>query len=263
MPSTRFWLLLFLGQIAVLALLAWLGEARTPAPLRWLGIACIVGIFLSTPALIVKAFVAGQQRIGNGELSMVQGVARHEVALVVGAWVLMGAALAMAWPTIKRDIAVERQTNALAAHMDAAPADIAAISAPPSSPVRESESRVADPVVTPRPGSPERAAILDALRTRLKSKSRFKVDHIRIAGEWAFLRATETVQIEGDEQQETDLTVVALLEKPKASATGWWRIADMWTLPDNDARPLADFTRRVKQRIAAERLPAALLPDDL
>jgi hypothetical protein len=34
-------------------------------------------------------------------------------------------------------------------------------------------------------------------------------------------------------------------------------------LPENDANPLADFTRRVKQRIAAERLPASLLPDDL
>ena len=263
MPSARFWLLLFLGQIAVLAVLAWLGEARTPAPLRWFGIACIAGIFLSAPALMIKAFVAGQRRIGNGETSMVQGVARHEVALVAGAWVLMGAALAMAWPTIERDIAVERQTNALAAQLNTNPTDIAAMSAPPPSPVPQSESRVSDPVVTPGAGSPERAAILDALRTRLKTKSRFKVDHIRTAGEWAFIRATETVQLEGDEQQETDLTVAALLEKPKASTTGWWRIADMWTLPDNDAKPLAEFTRRVKQRIAAERLPPALLPDDL
>jgi hypothetical protein len=120
-----------------------------------------------------------------------------------------------------------------------------------------------DPVVTPGPGSPERAAILDALRMRLKTKSRFRVDHIRTAGEWAFVRATETVQLEGDEQQETDLTVAALLEKPQASTTGWWRIADMWTLPENDAKPLADFTRRVRQRVTAERLPMALLPDDL
>ena len=50
---------------------------------------------------------------------------------------------------------------------------------------------------------------------------------------------------------------------PKGSTTGWWRIADYWTLPENDQRPLADFERRVKQRIAAERLPRALLPDDL
>jgi hypothetical protein len=133
-------------------------------------------------------------------------------------------------------------------------------------PSERSESRnlpSRDPVVTPGPGSPERTAILDALRMRLKTTSRFKVDHIRTAGEWAFIRATETVQLEGDEQQETDLTVAALLEKPKASTTGWWRIADMWTLPENDTKPLADFARRVRQRVTAERLPTALLPDDL
>jgi hypothetical protein len=263
MGTTRFWLFLFLGQIAVLAILAWLGEARTPAPLRWLGIACIVGIFLSAPALMIKTFVAGQRRVGNAELSMVRGVQRNEVALIVGSWVLMGAALAMAWPTIKRDIAAERQANATSAQVSANPADVAAMSAPPPSPVPESASRVNDPVVTPAAGSPERAAILDALRTRLKTTSRFKVDHMKLAGEWAFVRATEIVELDGNEQQETDLTVAALLEKPKGSTTGWWRIADYWTLPENDAKPLADFTRRVKQRIAAERLPPALLPDDL
>ena len=263
MGTTRFWLFLFLGQIAVLALLAWLGESRTTTPLRWLGIACIVGIFLSAPALMIKSFVAGQRRIGNGELSMVRGVQRNEVALIVGSWVMMGAALAMAWPTIKQDIAAERQANAMAAQVGATPADIAAMSAPPPSPVPESESRVNDPVVTPASGSPERAAILDALRTRLKIKSKFRVGHMQMAGEWAFVRATEIVELDGNEQQETDLTVMALLEKPKGSTTGWWRIADYWTLPENEQKPLADFTRRVKQRIAAERLPAALLPDDL
>jgi hypothetical protein len=263
MGTTRFWLVLFLGQIAILAVLAWLGEGRTPAPLRWLGIACIVGIFLSAPVLVVKSFVAGQRRVGNADLSMVRGVQRNEVALIVGAWVMMGAALAMAWPTIKRDIAADRRADAVGTPVSATAAEIAAMSAPPPSPVPESESRAGDPVVTPAAGSPERAAILDALRTRLKTRSRFKVDHLKLAGEWAFVRATEIVELDGNEQQETDLTVAALLEKPKGSTTGWWRIADYWTLPENDAKPLADFTRRVKQRIAAERLPTALLPDDL
>ena len=261
MGSTRFWLLLFLGQIAVLAILAVLGESRTAVPLRWVGIACIVGIFLSAPALMIKSFVAGQRRLGNGGRSMVRGVERNEVALIVGSWILMGAALAMAWPAIERDLAAERQVNATTATVVARAADVAA-SAPPS-PVPESESRVNDPVVTPAAGSPERAAILDAVRTRLKTKSRFKVDHMKLAGEWAFVRATEIVELDGSEQQETDLTVAALLEKPRGSTTGWWRIADYWTLPENDEKPLADFTRRVKQRITAERLPVALLPEDL
>ena len=280
MGSTRFWLFLFLGQIAVLAILAWLGEGRTPAPLRWLGIACIVGIFLSAPALMIKTFVAGQRRVGNADLAMVRGVQRNEVALIVGSWVMMGAALAMAWPTIKRDIAAERQANTVAAQSSAGPADISldsTLRTPLGTaergviPSERGESRnlqspdagAQDRVVTPGPGSPERTAILDALRTRLKTKSKFRVGHIRMAGEWAFVRATEVVELDGNEEQETDLTVEALLEKPKASTTGWWRIADYWTLPENDQRPRAAFIGRVKQRIAAERLPAALLPEDL
>ena len=261
MGTTRFWLILFLGQIAVLAVLAALGETRITAPLRWLGIACIVGIFLSAPALMIKSFVAGQRRVGNGGRSMVRGVERNEVALIIGSWMLMAAALAMAWPAIERDLAVERRASATTAPVVASAADIAA-SAPPS-PVQESASLVNDPVGTPAAGSPERAAILDAVRTRLKTKSRFKVDHMKLAGGWAFVRATEIVELDGNEQQETDLTVAALLEKPKGSATGWWRIADYWTLPENDEKPLAEFTRRVKQRITAERLPVALLPEDL
>jgi len=264
MGSTRFWLFLFIGQIAVLAVLAWLGEGRTPAPLRWLGIACIVGIFLSAPVVMIKSFVAGQRRVGNAELGMVRGVQRNEVALIAGSWVLMGAALAMAWPTIRRDIAAERRANAMPTGTGATAGDVeAAMSAPLAYAVPESASRADDPVVEPAAGSPERAAILDALRTRLKTKSRFRVDHIRMSGEWAFVRATEVVELDGNEEQETDLTVAALLEKPKGSTTGWWRIADYWTLPDNDAKPLPEFTQRVKQRISAERLPKTLLPEDL
>ena len=263
MGTTRFWLILFLGQIAVLAVLALLGESRTTAPLRWLGIVCIVGIFLSAPAIMIKSFVAGQRRLGNRGLSMVRGVERNEVALIVGSWMLMVAALAMAWPAIRRDLAVERQANAKTAPVAASASEVAATSAPPASAVPESESLADDPVVTPTAGSPERAAILDAVRARLKTRSRFKVDHMRLAGEWAFVRATEIVELDGNEQQETDLTVAALLEKPKGSTTGWWRIADYWTLPENDEKPLADFSRRVKQRITAERLPLALLPADL
>jgi hypothetical protein len=262
MGTTRFWLILFLGQIAVLAVLAALGESRITAPLRWLGIVCIVGIFLSAPALMIKSFVAGQRRIGNGGRSMVRGIERNEVALIVGSWLLMVAALAMAWPAIRRDLTAERQANATAPVVASA-ADVAVTGAPPPSAVPKSDSRVDDAVVTPAAGSPERAAILDAVRTRLKTRSRFKVDHMRLAGEWAFVRATEIVELDGNEQQETDLTVAALLEKPKGSTTGWWRIADYWTLPENDEKPLADFTRRVKQRITAERLPPALLPEDL
>jgi hypothetical protein len=116
---------------------------------------------------------------------------------------------------------------------------------------------------TPAAGSRERAEILDAVRRRLKSTSRFKVDHIRVAGRLAFVRATEVVPLDGDEQQETDLSIAALLERPADSTSGGWRVTDYWSLPDENERPLAGFTRRVRERVRAERLPASFLPGDL
>jgi hypothetical protein len=45
---------------------------------------------------------------------------------------------------------------------------------------------------TPAPGSAERKAIADALRApvekELKQKVVFKIDHLKVSGEWAFLR---------------------------------------------------------------------------
>jgi hypothetical protein len=116
---------------------------------------------------------------------------------------------------------------------------------------------------TPAAGSRDRAAILDAVRRQVKSTSRFKVDHIRVAGRLAFVRATEVVPLDGDELQETDLSIAALLEQSADSTTGGWRVTDYWSLPDENERPLAGFTRRVRERVRAERLPASFLPDDL
>jgi len=45
---------------------------------------------------------------------------------------------------------------------------------------------------TPAPGSAERRGIADALRTpvekELKQKVVFKIDHLKVSGDWAFLR---------------------------------------------------------------------------
>ena len=47
-------------------------------------------------------------------------------------------------------------------------------------------------VYTPKPGSPERKQIMDALRapveTALKKSVEFKVDHLKVKGGWAFMR---------------------------------------------------------------------------
>lgn len=49
-------------------------------------------------------------------------------------------------------------------------------------------------VRTPAPGSPERTAILDGARAvaqkQLRQPVRFRVDHLRVRGGWAFLQAT-------------------------------------------------------------------------
>ena len=121
----------------------------------------------------------------------------------------------------------------------------------------------ASPVTTPGHGSRQRAAILAAIRQHLKTSATFRVDHIRVAGRWAFLRATEVVPLEGGELQETDFTVVALLQVAAAPPSGAWRVVDYWTLPGEQERPLAQFTRRLHALQRAERLPAAMFPGDM
>ena len=135
-----------------------------------------------------------------------------------------------------------------------APLGVAAAQARPSGAVA---------ATTPGPGSSQRTALLDALRRQLKSTSRFKVDHVRVAGRWAFVRATEVVPLDGNELQETDLSIAALLEQPAGSPAGGWRVADYWTLPGESERPLAAFTRRVRERVRVEGLPTGFLPGDL
>jgi hypothetical protein len=257
--STRTWLLLVVVQIGLLALLAAVGPTVSEtSPLRYVGLACAAGVFVCFPPLVLKLFVAAQARIGNGALPMVRFVADHQAAMILAVWAMIGAALAMAMPTIVADIRAEREA---AATPTAAATEytIAAAAAPPS-------AGGAGPVTTaenPAAGSPERTAILNALRQRLHTRSRFRVDHLRVAGRWAFVRATEEVELDRGEAQETDLSVAALLEHPAGSTRSWWRITELWTLPDERERPLADFARRVRQRVRAEGLPAGLLPDDL
>jgi hypothetical protein len=253
------WLVLVVAQVVVLALLAAARSAVSgSAALGYLGMVCVAGIFLCVPALAVKLFVAGQRRVGNGALPTVRFVAEHQGAVILGVWSMIGIALAMAMPTILADIRAERGAGALAA-ADTVRYTVAERAA--ADPTTGTPPTLA--VAAPPVGSPERAAILDALRRRLRTTGRFRVHHLRTAGRWAFVRATEVVELDGAEEQETDLSVAALLEHPAGSTTGWWRVADVWTLPDEGERPLADFARRVRRRAQAEGLPPALLPDDL
>ena len=250
------WLLLFVAQIATLAVLAAAGSITAAVPaLRYLGWACAAGIFLSIPPLVVKAFVAAQIRIGNGDVALVRGLSQHEVAVVLGVWLMIAAALWMALPQIQKDIR-EEQAAAAIGNGDALATDTLAYT------VAGSERRPEVHVATPSADSPQYAAIIDALRPRLKSGGSFRVDHIRVASNWAFVRATETVATAGGAAHATDNSIAALLELPAASTSGWWRIAELWTSVSDSTAPIGDFTPRVKRRLRAEGLPVSMLPND-
>lgn len=93
---------------------------------------------------------------------------------------------------------------------------------------------------TPPPGSPERTAQLDAVRAALhldSKASRFKVLHLRRAGNWAYFEGNEVVPLEGREWQETDLSAKVLLAQGKVG----WRVVLLWSLPQDDTYPLRRF----------------------
>jgi hypothetical protein len=169
-------------------------------------------------------------------------------------WIALVVVLAVA-------VALRPRSGAVSVTSAVRPQALLASSAPPQSMDTTTRADSTVRVTTPAQGSKERSALLTAVRQQLKTSSRFKVDHVRVAGRWAFLRATEVVPLEGKELQETDLSVAALLER-RPDSPGW-RVTDYWTLPGESERPLADFRRRVQERLRTERLPAALLPGDL
>jgi len=51
---------------------------------------------------------------------------------------------------------------------------------------------------TPAPGGAERRAILNAVRTRVRTKAVFEVSHLLAADGWAFFRCGEVVTVEGE-----------------------------------------------------------------
>jgi hypothetical protein len=131
---------------------------------------------------------------------------------------------------------------------------------PPADEVVPMAPGLTSTVTTPAAGSPLRTALLDAVRAQLRTTARFRVDHVRAAGTWAFVRATEVVALDGGEQQETDLTVAALLS---TDPQGAWQVIEIWTLPDDARLPMAEFRRRLGVFQVAGGMPWALFPDDI
>ncbi|MEJ7813416.1 MAG: hypothetical protein WKG32_23615 [Gemmatimonadaceae bacterium] len=145
-----------------------------------------------------------------------------------------------------------------------APTRAGAQGVPPRVTPPAAERAVATPVVTPAPGSAALTALLDAVHRAVRTRARFRVHHVRTSGRWAFLHATEVVPLDGGaELQETDLDVLALLERRGDGAAARWTVVELWALPDEAERPRARFVARVRARQRVEGLPAALFPADL
>ena len=118
---------------------------------------------------------------------------------------------------------------------------------------------------TPAQGSPERKALLDAVRARLKIKSQFKVNHLKAGDAWAYFDGGEVVDAGGGEWQETDLSVRALLARKKTAAgKSAWAVVEIWTLPTDGQLSAEAFRARLqRRRRGAGQIPAGIFPPDL
>jgi hypothetical protein len=116
---------------------------------------------------------------------------------------------------------------------------------------------------TPAQGSPERKAVLDAVRVRLQLKSQFKVYHLKLKGNWAYFHGGEVVDAGEGELQETDLDVKALLERKQIDGKPLWTVAEIWTLPTDDKFPHKNFVARARRRQKLSGTPADIFPADM
>ena len=258
MLSTRTWLLVLAAMIGLVvacgvALTLLFSRAQAEGglpslsvvmPLRIVAVVAIAGAIACVPPLMVRSFVGAQRRIGNRDEPRVAWVAQHQSGVVGGLWFVWGAGLLVALPAMVSEMRRAGFTSLV----------------PPADEVVPLAPGLTATVTTPAAGTPARTALLDAVRARLGTSSRFKVDHLRAAGTWAFVRATEVVPLDGREEQETDLTVAALLF---TNAAGAWQVVEIWTLPGDARLPMAEFRRRLGVYQLSGGLPWALFPDDI
>ena len=115
MRPLRYWLLLCGGNLAALVVLSNIGNTlesrgiaidRLPAlvrtGLRGLGLLALVGFVVSVPPTMLKLFVAGQIRIGNGGHPMVGFLQDHETAVVRAVWAVWLTGTLIALPFLLR-----------------------------------------------------------------------------------------------------------------------------------------------------------------
>ena len=124
-------------------------------------------------------------------------------------------------------------------------------------PVRVPGSRSSGkPVVTPRPGTGTRSALLAAMRRATGERNLFRVHHVAVSGTFAFMRCEALVRANG-ELRPTGREFAALFER---DASGTWRALELWTLARENDRPYAAFSHRVRMIVRDRGLPPKLLP---
>ena len=101
------------------------------------------------------------------------------------------------------------------------------------------------PAYTPTAGTPERKAMLDAVRAALKTRSEFKVGHLRASGDWAYFEGRESIG-----SGAAPPPVRAILHR---TAAGQWQATDTCTASDDSPELEAFRTKRAT-------IPATLLP---
>ena len=129
-------------------------------------------------------------------------------------------------------------------------------------PRASSQVEAEDRIYTPEKGTPERKAILDAVRARLKTGNQFEVDHLKANQKWAYFRGNVVVFAEG-EKVETD-SVQALLERRSVNGKSAWMVLEIWNLEQGGTEDqFKQFVGRVSKRRKTEGIPGKIFPEQL
>ena len=124
------------------------------------------------------------------------------------------------------------------------------------------QAKAEDQVYTPEKGTPERKAILDAVRAKLKTGNQFEVDHLKANLKWAYFRGNAVVFTEG-EKVETD-SIQALLERRNVNGKSAWMVLEIWNLEQGGTEDqFKQFVGRVSKRRKTEGIPGKIFPEQL
>lgn len=115
---------------------------------------------------------------------------------------------------------------------------------------------------TPLPNSPERKALLDAVRRKLNIQNQFSVDHLKVNQRWAYFSGNAVVFFDGERQEVN--SVKALLERRSVRGKLSWVVVEIWTLEQmGTEQAFRRFVDRVMKRRKLENVPESIFPTEL